>query len=84
MERLTYYRNQQTRQRFDVLKQSESGLKSQEDRIALPTGEGLEFIFVHQIARIESSSNYSRIFFNDGKTLLVTRMLKDFESLLRP
>jgi two-component system LytT family response regulator len=59
-------------------------VKSQEDRIAVPTGEGLEFLSIRQISRIESSSNYSRLFFSDGRTLVVTRLLKDFESLLGP
>ena len=37
-----------------------------------------------QIIHIESSSNYSKIYFKEGKTLLVTKLLKDFEEMLVP
>jgi two-component system LytT family response regulator len=50
--------------------------------MAIPAQEGLEFIQIKQIIRIESSSNYSKLVLQNGKTLLVTRQLKDFEELL--
>ena len=53
-------------------------------KIAIPTSEGLEFIPIKNILHIESSSNYSKIFFIEGKSILVTRLLKDFEDLLTP
>jgi two-component system LytT family response regulator len=34
--------------------------------------------------RIDSDSNYSKLFLSDGTTLLVTRLLKDFEDMLTP
>jgi two-component system LytT family response regulator len=48
------------------------------------TSEGVEFFEISQIIRIESSSNYSKIHFKDGKVLLVTKLLKDFEEILTP
>jgi two-component system LytT family response regulator len=48
------------------------------------TNEGVEFFEISQIIRIESSSNYSKIHFKDGKVLLVTKLLKDFEEILTP
>lgn len=84
VERLVATHDSQTRQKFEVLRQSFTGAKSQDTLIAVPTGEGLEFIPIHQISRIESDSNYSRVFLPDGKTLVVTRLLKDFESMLAP
>ena len=48
------------------------------------TNEGVEFFEISQIIRIESSSNYSKIHFKDGKALLVTKLLKDFEEILTP
>jgi len=84
VERLAGRQDQHTRQRLEILKQSFTGAKSQEVTIAVPTGEGLEFITIGDILRIESSSNYSRIFLMDGKNLFVTRLLKDFESMLTP
>ncbi|MBK7698943.1 MAG: LytTR family transcriptional regulator [Saprospiraceae bacterium] len=34
--------------------------------------------------RVESSSNYSTIFFEGGKKLRVSKTLKEFEELLTP
>jgi two-component system, LytTR family, response regulator len=82
--RLVKHKQNSTRERLDVLRQSLSENKSQEDKIAIPTSEGLEFIQIKMIVHIESSSNYSKIFLQGGKTMLVTKLLKDFEDLLLP
>jgi two-component system, LytTR family, response regulator len=84
VERLVRERQLVTKEKIDILKQSLSDSKSQEDKIAVPTGEGLEFLQIKNIIHIESSSNYSKIFLIDGKTMLVTRLLKDFEDMLLP
>ena len=84
LERLARYRQTHTRDKLDVLRQSLSPNKSQEEKIAIPTNEGLEFIPIKNILHIESSSNYSRIFLTDGKNILVTKLLKDFEDILEP
>jgi two-component system, LytTR family, response regulator len=73
-----------TQERLNLLRQSLSRSQSQDDRIAVSTGDGLEFILVRDVVRIESSSNYSRIFLMQGKTILVTRQLKEFEEMLTP
>jgi len=85
VERLVAARDSHTRQKFEVLRQSFAGSSASQDHlVAVPTGEGLEFIPIHQITRIESVSNYSRVFLTDGRTLVVTRLLKDFEGMLVP
>ncbi|MEP7258831.1 MAG: LytTR family DNA-binding domain-containing protein [Flavitalea sp.] len=84
VERLSNSRQAQTRDKLDVLRQSLLAAKSQEEKIAVPTHEGLDFIPIKSILHIESSSNYSKIFFMEGKPLLVTRLLKEFEDLLLP
>jgi two-component system, LytTR family, response regulator len=73
-----------TRERLDVLKQSLNKNINQDSRIAVPTWEGLEFIQLRNVIRIESNSNYSRIFFTTGIPLLVTKQLKEFEEMLVP
>ena len=84
VERLARHRQIQTKDKLDVLRQSLSFNKSQDEKIAVPTNEGLEFIPIKSILHIESSSNYSKLFFVDSKPILVTRLLKDFEDLLLP
>lgn len=71
-------------EKLDVLRQNLSNSRSQNDKITIVTNEGVDFYEICQIIRIESSSNYSKIHFKDGKILLVTKLLKDFEEILAP
>ncbi|MFI5124504.1 MAG: LytR/AlgR family response regulator transcription factor [Chitinophagales bacterium] len=80
--RLEQFTAKKSRERADILKRNLANPKTQEDQMAIPTNDGLEFIQIKQIIRIESSSNYSKLILQSGKTLLVTRQLKDFEELL--
>lgn len=47
--------------------------------IVLSTCKGTVVISVDQVIRIQSLSNYSKLFFNDGKTLVVAKVLCWFE-----
>lgn len=84
ISRLLHKRTAHTKERLSLLKQSIEENKSQDNKIAVPTNEGLEFIIIKNILRIESSTNYSRLFLINKQSLLVTRLLKDFEELLTP
>ena len=54
----------------------------QNPRIGLPTGDRIEFIEVGKIIRCQGEGNYSHIFFDGNKSLLVTKTLVEFEDLL--
>lgn len=84
VERLAKHRHLYTKDKWEVLKGSLNNAKDQEEKIAIPTSEGLEFIPIHTILHIESSSNYSKLYLQGGKTILVTKLLKDFEDMLLP
>ena len=84
ISRLLHKRTTHTKERLNLLKQSFEENKSQDNKIAVPTNDGLEFIIIKNILRIESSTNYSRLFLINKQSLLVTRLLKDFEELLTP
>ena len=84
VERLNKLRENHTREKMDILKSSLSDKKTQDDKIAISTTEGLEFIPIKNILHIESNSNYSKIYFHDNRTLTVTKLLKDFEDMLVP
>lgn len=56
--------------------------KSQEGKIALPTQNGLLFITTADIVYCQSSGNYTKFFTQDGKNILVSRQLGEFEKLL--
>lgn len=50
--------------------------------IALPVADGLEFVHVNEIVLCESDSNYTTLHMRDGKPLLISRTMKEFEDLL--
>jgi two-component system LytT family response regulator len=84
VERLAKHRSLHTKDKMELLRTSLQSVKSQEEKIAIPTSDGLEFIPIKNIVHIESSSNYSRIFFIDGKNILVTKLLGELEEILQP
>lgn len=51
-------------------------------KISLPTSNGLQFVEIEDIIRLEASSNYTTIYFQHQKPLLVSRTLKEFEDQL--
>ena len=84
VNRLVLSRASKTRERLHVLKDGLGEPRSQENKIAVPTNDGLEFLSISDIIRIESVSYYSKLFLVNGQVTLVTRLLKDFEELLAP
>lgn len=51
-------------------------------RIALPTAEGVYLVKKTDIMRVEAMSNYSTFYLAEGKKIVVSRTLKEFEQLL--
>ena len=52
------------------------------NHLFLQTSKGLEIIELKALVRIEAISNYSKIHFVNGKTLVVSKVLKWFEETL--
>jgi two-component system, LytTR family, response regulator len=50
--------------------------------LLLPSCKGLETIDISTIVRIEAISNYSKLYFANGKTLVVAKVLRWFENAL--
>jgi len=61
--RLAMHRKLHTKNKMDLLQASLQASKNQDEKIAVPTSVGLKFITIKNIVHIESSSNYSRLFF---------------------
>ncbi len=55
---------------------------SAEQSITLSTNEGLEFVPLQHIIRIEASGPYSHFFIKDKKKIIVSKNLKEYELLL--
>ena len=53
-----------------------------QNKLRVTTIDQVYFIDTADILRIESISNYSKIFFTNGKTILVSKVLAHFEMLL--
>ena len=51
-------------------------------KIVIPSSEGMHIIRVSEIMRCESSSNYTQFFLQNGKVLLVSKTLKEFDNML--
>ncbi len=54
------------------------------DKIAIPTMDGLEFVEITTILYIAAQSNYSKVYFNNQKEILVSKTLAEFEEVLKP
>ena len=50
----------------------------------LPTNKGGQLVCTQSILRIQASSNYCKLFFTDGTSLVVAKVLKWFEDRLAP
>ena len=50
----------------------------------LPTNKGGQLVCTQNILRIQASSNYCKLFFTDGTSLVVAKVLKWFEDKLAP
>lgn len=53
-------------------------------KLALPTSDGLVFIELEEIIRLESERNYTDFYLTGNRKLVVTRSLKEYEELLTP
>jgi two-component system LytT family response regulator len=51
-------------------------------RIGLPTADRVEFVEVHKIIRCQGEGNYTHIYFEGNRHLLVAKTLVEFEDLL--
>ncbi|MEL6559678.1 MAG: LytTR family DNA-binding domain-containing protein [Bacteroidota bacterium] len=54
------------------------------EKIALTTLEGLEFVKVDDIIRCEADDNYTNVFLSGDHKILVSKTLKEIESVLKP
>lgn len=56
--------------------------RANKQKVALPTGDGLELIKLHDIVRCESDSNYTTVFLIGNKKLVISKTLKEITELI--
>jgi len=68
--------------KYKLLNESLKNNHKAQTKLALHTQEKIHVVDIDDIIRCESNINYTEFFFKDGKKLLVTKTLKEFEDLL--
>ena len=53
-----------------------------EQRIAIPLSDKIEFLAIHKIIRLEAEGNYTHIYLDNQKHYLVCKTLKEYQELL--
>ena len=51
--------------------------------VFIATCNGTEPVHTNEVVRVQASSNYSRLYFKDGRRLVVAKVLYHFEELLK-
>ena len=72
------------KQRVEVLKRNLSSAPDSDQTIALSEINGFSIVKISDILRCKGERNYSRIFFKNGTSVLVSRTLLYFDNLLVP
>lgn len=58
--------------------------QQQESKLMVPTKEGMIFLIIKDIVRLQSESNYTLFILKENKKVLVSKTLKSFENKLKP
>lgn len=58
--------------------------KNSFEKVALPTMDGILLIRINEILRCESDNNYTNIFLQSGKKIVVSKTLKEYDEMLTP
>lgn len=75
--------NQSQQLYAELLSSLKEAIQSQKvERIALSTSEGLIFLRLKELIRLESSGSYTTFFLCNGSKAMVSRTLREFEELL--
>lgn len=62
----------------------QSNLSKTPDRIVLPTQEAMYVVKLDQIIRCETSGSYTTFYIADGRRIIVSKPLKNYEEILVP
>ncbi len=74
----------QNKQRFEELLTNVAKPNSQENKIGLPTSEGLDFVKVEDIVRCEGSDKYTKVHIYNDKSILCSYNIGMFKKMLEP
>lgn len=73
------------RQQYDLLKNILHNIQApsvDEFRLAVPTKEGVHFLYPSDIVRCEAVGNYTKFFMQNGITYIISKTLGEYDTLL--
>lgn len=68
----------------EQIKELKNNLSKTPERIVLPTQEAMYVVKIDQIIRCETSGSYTTFFLIDGRKIIVSKPLKNYEDILLP
>jgi two-component system LytT family response regulator len=68
--------------RLDALMNNISTLSLSQQKLAIPTMHGLNFIYLRDIRRLEARGNCTAIHLDKGETIVSARSIKEYENIL--
>jgi two-component system LytT family response regulator len=75
------------KQQYELLKNIMHNMSvnsTDEFKLALPTKEGVHFLFPADIVRCEALGNYTKFFVTSGKSYVISKTLGEYDTLLTP
>ncbi len=75
----TYKTHDNLDSKLRILKES---ITDKLNNILLPSGDGLTMYNINEIVRCAAEANYTKIYFNSGENILVSKNLQNFDSML--
>jgi two-component system LytT family response regulator len=82
VDKVAQRRQENTLPELEVLLHNLRALQASGQKMAIPTVNGLDFLFLKDIVRLEASGAYTEIHRSEGRPMLSTRSLQEYEDLL--
>jgi two-component system, LytTR family, response regulator len=82
VDKLLHKENVNSKEKMETLLKLFKEQMKVNKKIALPTSDGITFLNVDQIVRVESESNYSFVHLFTGENICITKTLKQIEESL--
>lgn len=74
--------NEELTEKYQTLVNNVAEPSKQKKKIVLKTMERIYSVDVADIVRMESDGNYTKVYLNDGKRIMVSKTMKEFDELL--
>lgn len=74
--------NDELTEKYQTLMNNVSESVKQKKKIVLKTMERIYSVDINDIVRMESDGNYTKVYLHDGKRIMVSKTMKEFDELL--